>query len=300
MQLKAVMLAILIASVSISLAVAEGDYRLAADDVIEMNVWREPDLSKKQIQITSEGNITVPYLNTVIEAAGLTQQELCQRIAEEYVKAEILIDPKVEINLIIRHKMTVWVLGQVQRPGVVNFKEGDAVSNAIAEAGSYTAEARLESAQLTRRGSDRPVTLDLHKLYFDGDLSQNYELQEGDVIYIPEDTYNRYYVMGEVMRPGLYFLRDNASVLSAVNQAGGATPRGSLKGTMLIRGDIKNPEKRSVNLKKLIDGDISQDVKLEAGDIVYVPETSKPDWGKISQVLSALTSLGYIRRFGLF
>lgn len=276
------------------------DYRLAPDDVIEINVWREPELSKKQIQITTEGNIVIPYINDMIKAEGLTQQELAQKISDEYANAQILENAKVQITLVSKHEMNVWVLGQVFRPGVLRFKEGDTLTTAVAQAGSYTQEARLESATLTHRGSDKPIAIDLRKIYRDGDLNQNYELKEGDVIYIPEDTYNRFYVMGEVLRPGLYQLKDNASVLSAVNLAGGPTPRGSLKGTVLVRGDINNPEKRKVRLDKLISGDVSQDIKLEAGDIVYVPETSKPDWGKISQVLNAIVSVGYIRRFGIF
>ena len=291
---------LVLVSISVSVPVVAGDYRLAPDDVILMNVWREPELSQKQLQVTSEGNVTVPFINDVIHAAGLTQQELAQKIAEQYVKADILVDPKIEITLLKRHEMLVWVLGQAQRPGAVPFKEGDTVTSAIAQAGSYTAEARLESAVLTRRGSDKPIPLDLRKLYHDGDLSQDYKLQEGDVIYIPEDTYNRYYVLGEVMKPGMYFLKDNTSVLSAVTVAGGPTPRGSIKGTVLVRGDINNPEKRTIDLNKLVKGDRSQDVVLEPGDVVYVPETSKPDWNKISQILSAVTSFGFIRRYGLF
>lgn len=290
----------LLALTSVGLAATNGDYILAPDDVIEMNVWREVELSRKQIRINSEGNITVPYLNYIIKAAGLTQQQLAQLLVDEYEKAEILINPKIDVNVISRHPMSVMVLGQVNRPGKVEFKEGDTVTSAIAQAGSYTADARLESAVLTRRGSDRTDPIDLKKLYRDGDLSQNYKLEENDVIYVPEDTYNRFYVLGEVFRPGLYTLKDNASVLSAVSQAGGPTERGSMKGVMLVRGDINNPEKRSVDLNKMIKGDLSQDVKLEAGDVVYVPETNKPDWGKISQILNAIAAIGSIKRYGIF
>lgn len=300
MPFRTAIVLVLLMLASVGLPAMAGDYVLTPEDIIEVNVWREPELSRKQIQVNAEGNITVPYINHVIKAAGITQQELAKLLADEYEKAEILVNPKIDVNLIKRHAMTVWVLGQVQRPGVVEFKDGDTITSAVAQAGSYTAEARLEAAVLTRRGSDKTVPIDLKKLYRDGDLSQNYELEEGDVLYLPEDTFNRFYVLGEVFRPGLYMLKDNASVLSAVSQAGGPTDRGSMKGVMLVRGDINNPEKRTVDLNKMVKGDLSQDVKLEAGDVVYVPETNKPDWGKISQVLNALMSIGSIRRYGLF
>jgi len=301
-RLYSYFLLIITAFLVVSLPAAADDYRLAPDDVIEMNIWGETDLSKQQLQITTEGNITLPFLNKMIKAAGLTQTELAQKIAEEYEAAGILVEPKVQINLPPggKHPMQVWVLGQVQRPGVVVFREGDTLTSAIAQAGSYTADARLEAATLTHRGAEKQITIDLRRLYNDGDLSQDYKLQEGDVIFVPEDTYNRYYVLGEVYKPGLYYLKENASVLSAISLAGGPTERGSLKATTLIRGDVNNPEKRTVDIGKALKGDLSQDVKLQAGDVVYVPETNKPDWGKISQILSVLTSVGYIRRFGIF
>jgi polysaccharide export outer membrane protein len=297
---KALFLILLVVVASASFGASTGDYVLAPDDVVSLNVWQEPTLSSKQIQITTEGNLTVPFVNHVIKAAGLTQQELAQKIAEEYKTAEILVDPKVDITLVGRHEMTVWVLGQVQRPGAFTFKEGNTVTSAIAQAGSYSADARLESATLTRKGSDKPLPLDLRKLYRDGELSQNYPLQEGDVIYVPEDNVNRYYVLGEVKQPGLYFLKDNATALSAVSLAGGATERGSMKGVMIVRGDAKNPQKIPVDLNKIAKGSAVDDTKLQAGDVVYVPETSKPDWNKVSQIINIITSVGLIRRYGIF
>lgn len=274
------------------------DYRLAPDDVLEMNIWQEPDLSRKQMLVNSEGNITVPYLNHVIHVAGMTQHDVVTTLHDEYKAAEILLDPKIDINIVSRHHLMVWILGQVQRPGAVEFKQGDTITSAISQAGSPTESARLESATLTHKSSDRQIPLDLRKILRDGDLSQNYELQEGDVIYIPEDTFNKFYVLGEVRQPGMYKLKDDASVLSAVMTAGGQTERGSLKGTVLVRGDLKNPERRTIDLAKIRSGDISQDVKLAAGDVVIVPETSKPDWNKISQILNTIISVGYLRRTG--
>ena len=282
------------------LAQTDEDYLLAPDDVIVMNVWQEKELSGREMRISSQGTITVPYLNVVIKAAGLTQRELAQAIAEEYKKAEILLDPKVDINLISKHDMLVWVLGQVQRPGVVPFKEGNTISTAIAQAGSFTQNARLEAATLTRKGSDKPIPIDLRKIYRDGDLSQNYELEEGDIIYIPEDTYNRYYVLGEVRQPGLYYLKENASALSAVSLAGGPTDRASMKNVAVLRGDPQNPQRIPVNLGSIAKGKMAVDVPLQPGDVVYVPETSKPDWTRISQIVGTIVNVSYIRRYGLF
>lgn len=277
------------------------DYRLAAEDVIQIDVWGEPEMSRIQVQVTPDGKITVPFIGS-INAEGKTQQELIDEIAQAYVDADILVSPKISIRLMVMHRPKVYVLGKVNRPGIVEFKEGDTVMEAIAQAGSYREDALLTRATLTKRDSSiPPIEIDLKALFLDGDLSQNRKLEDGDTIHIPEDTVNKYYVLGEVMRPSMYVLRDNTTVLSAVLTAGGPTPRGRMKHTMLIRGSAENPEKIPVNIAKLVDtGDVSEDIELKPGDVVYVPETSSPDWSKISSFLNALISVGYLRRYGIF
>ena len=194
------------------------------------------------------------------------------------------------------------MLGAVNRPGEVTFKDGDTIMDAIAQAGSYQENAWLEKSTLIRKGSETSIPIDLRKLFNFADLSQNYELQKGDTIYIPPATYaNQIYVLGYVGRPGIYPLKENTTALAAITLAGGPNERGAIRGTVVVRGDPAKPQKVKCDLAKLVDkGDLSQDVVLQPGDVVYVPQTSKPDWGKVSQVLSTIINIGYVRRYGLF
>jgi len=279
----------------------DSDYRLAEEDVLRMDVWGEPQLTNMQMQITPGGMINVPYIGEM-KAAGLTQFDLTTNIAKAFVDKQILIDPSIQITLLTMHRPTVRVWGAVQRPGEIYFKEGDKLMDAVAGAGSYISDtAWLEKATLTRKESKQPINIDLKKMV-DGDLSQNFELQKGDTIYIPTEDYeNKFYVMGQVMRPGIYDLKDNTTVLSAVNLAGGPTERGVLRSTVIVRGDPKNPQRVDCDLTRLLDkADLTQDVILQPGDVVMVPESKKPNWNKISQVLNSLLSLSYLRRYGLF
>ena len=275
------------------------DYLIAPDDLLQMDVWGEPEL-KTQVQVTPDGNINVPFIGPV-KAQGKTQKQLADEIGKLYVDREFLVSPNVNITLVRIHKPMIRVLGQVGRPGVIEFEDGDTVMEAIAQAGSYTESALLEDVTLTRKDSTEPIHLDLKALFHKGDMSQNLKLEKGDTIYIPEDTINKYYVLGEVLRPGLFKLNDNVTVLSAISGAGGPTPKAKLKSTMLIRGDIKKKKKVVVNVANLISkGDIKEDMEIKAGDVVYVPESNKPDWNKISSFLNVLTSVSYFRRYNLF
>ena len=283
-----------------AMAVGE-DYRLVEEDILRMDIWNEPQLSNMQMQITPDGKINVPYIGP-IQAAGLTQKEITERIVQALEDREIIANANVQITLLSIHQPTARVLGEVNRAGAIVFKDGDTVLDAIAQAGSYTTNAMLENATLTHKGSDTPVRINLRKMLDDGDLTQNYELKNGDTIYIPEEDYNnKFYVLGQVYRPGIYSLKDNTTVLTAISMASGATERGSLKDTIVTRGDPSKPERVACNLTRLFDkADLSQNIKLEAGDIVIVPETRKPNWPEISSILSTIMNITYIRRFGLF
>lgn len=280
---------------------SDENYRIAEEDVLRLDVWGEPTLSNVQMQVTPDGKINVAYIGE-IKAAGMSQDELKEKIVARLEEEQILIKAKVSITLITMHQPTVRVLGQVSRPGAYQFKDGDTIMDAIAQAGSYTETAWLEQTTVTHKGSDKPVPINLKKIFMENDLSQNYELQKGDTIHIPSENYeNKIYVMGQVIRPGLYDLKDKCTVLAALNLAGGPTERASVRGTTIVRGDASKTERVSCNLSKLLDkADLSQDVALQPGDVVYVPETKQPNWSKISQILSVISNLGAIRRYGIF
>ncbi len=279
---------------------ADPDYRLMEEDILRLDVWGEPQLTNQQMQVTPDGKINVAFVGEV-QAAGLTQAELSKEIGRKLYEAGILENAKIQITILSLHKPTCKVLGQVSRPGEVTFKEGDTILDAIAQAGSYLQDAWLENASLTHKGSEKPIALNLRKL-LDGDLTQNYELQKGDTIYIPPENYqNKVYVLGFVARPGIYPIKDRTTVLSAISLAGGPMERGAMRSTVVVRGDPAKPQRVACNIAKLIDkGDFSQDIALQPGDVVIVPETKKPDWSKISGILGTILNLSYLRRYGLF
>jgi polysaccharide biosynthesis/export protein len=268
-------------------------YRLQKEDVIRISVRGEPDLSA-EVVVDPSGQIFMPQVG-LITAEGLTQEDLADRISLGLKK--ILVSPKVQLQLVQFRKPKVYVLGHVNRPGPFDFKPGDKVMEAIAQAGSFAENADLSAAKLTRAGADTQIPIDLDKLFYKGDLSQNLDLKDGDTIYIPEGTTQRYFVMGEVMRQGQYPLKKSFTVMDAISNAGGPTERASLKNTYVLRGDLANPQRIKVDLQKFTKkADMSQNIELQPGDVVMVSETSKPNWDKIARVLSSVVSTSYLFR----
>ena len=277
-----------------ALAVWADDYRIQRDDVLQITVVEDPTLSRETV-VAQDGTINLPVVGT-ITVRGMTTGELAEKIRTALIEAQYLRDPHVSISLKVINRPRVAVLGMVQRPGTYDFKEGETVMHAVSMAGSFDPDrARLQDAVLRRKrpdGSEETIPLDLEKLFFKGDLSQNYRLEPDDVIFIPEDVVNRIYVLGRVARPGLYPWKSRTTVLEAINRAGGQHEKGTLSRVYIIRPNASAPDKPQrieVNLLKLIDkGDTSQDIALLPGDTVYVPEVKKPDWNQIYSIVATI------------
>ncbi|MEW6200641.1 MAG: polysaccharide biosynthesis/export family protein [bacterium] len=111
----------------------------------------------------------------------------------------------------------------------------------------------------------------------------------------------RIYVLGQVNKPGLYDIKKGDTVLDALSAAGGATKRASLKKVGLIRTTEENEKNKGkvteVNIAALLGkGEIPEEFLLADGDIIYVPETNKPNWDKISTIVTSLYSTFAIDR----
>ncbi len=291
--MRAVWIALLLLTVS-ALAIADDTYRIQRDDVLQITVVEDPNLTREMV-VAQDGTINLPVVGT-ITVRGLTAGEVAEKIRLALIEAQFLRDPHVSVSIRVINRPRVAVLGMVQRPGSYEFKEGETVMHAISMAGSFDPDRALLKDALLRRkradGTEEVIPLDLEKMFFKGDLSQNYRLQPDDVIYIPEDVVNRIYVLGKVQRPGLYPWKSSTTVLEAINRAGGQLDKGTLSKVYVIRPNLDAPDKPQrivVNLLKLIDkGDLSQDIPLQPGDTVYVPEVKKPDWNQIYSIVATV------------
>jgi protein involved in polysaccharide export with SLBB domain len=132
-------------------------------------------------------------------------------------------------------------------------------------------------------------------------------LYPGDTIQIPEST-AQFVMMGMVKNPGSYPLPEDRGVTlaQAIGIAGGPNPRAQLNEVGIIRisendATVKSgqPAVVKANLNAFIKKqDARQNPYLKPGDVVYVPETSRPDWG--GKILPSFASLAQILYFGTY
>lgn len=103
-------------------------------------------------------------------------------------------------------------------------------------------------------------------------------------------------VLGEVKSPGIFTLDSELSVMEAITKAGGMTVDAKMSNVLLIRRGKGKPEVDSLDLKKAFkDGDLSQNMALQSGDIVYLPAVmiANVSWyfNHLSKILSPIVSL---------
>lgn len=123
---------------TIPMAIGGPDYRLGPEDLIDVFVWKEPDLSTTVV-IRPDGKISLP-LASELEASGKTASELQQEITERLRR--YLKEPIVNVMVKQINSLKISVLGEVRKPDVYRIKNRVTVLDAIAMAGGFTDLAR--------------------------------------------------------------------------------------------------------------------------------------------------------------
>lgn len=247
-------------------------YTLGAGDTLNFSIYNRPDLSRENVQIAPDG--TVSYLQAVaVRAEGLTLDQLRHRLEDalaEYQDAKVIISP-VEIA-----SKDFAIIGRVRKPGSYTLDRPTSILEAIARAegmqvgtvrGSAFELADLERSFVARKG--KKLNVDLARLYFEGDFSQNAFLEPDDYIYVASALENEIYVLGEVNNPGRRKMPAKLTLAQAIGEAGGFGEYAFRKKVLLIRGSIHSPETQIIDMRDILRGG-ALDVKLENRDIIFV------------------------------
>jgi polysaccharide export outer membrane protein len=281
------------------------DYRLGPGDVIETSVFSVKELNKA-IEITSQGNITLPFIGK-IQVEGLTAQELEKKL-ESLLDARVVKNPQVSVTIRERHSQPVYILGAVQRPGTYQLVRRISLIDALSLAGGFNDRAggkvylrkaaTTAPAGLSGEPNDgtRIIEVDIKDLLASGDERSNYLIEAGDVISVPLKVEKVYYVLGDVNKPGAYELKEKEDAVrlsQALATAGGLLNTAALKDAVIVR---LTPEGKKthlpVNIKTVLKG-ASEDLLIKPNDLIFVPNSaSKHATQAILNGLSSIVTAG--------
>lgn len=163
-------------------ATTDKSYVIGAADVLDVNVWKEPDITRS-VPVRPDGKISLPLLNDV-QAAGLTATQLADNITEKLRK--YVTDPQVTVIVKEVNSQRIYVLGEINRPGPLILFPGMTVIQAIASAGSFTQFANEKKIYVLRKEGNKQKRFPFnYKQALRGDVQQNIVLKPGDTIVVP-------------------------------------------------------------------------------------------------------------------
>jgi polysaccharide export outer membrane protein len=160
------------------------DYLIGPEDVIEVMVWKNADLSRV-INVRPDGKISLPLIGD-IQAAGLTAVQLKETIAE-HLKTYYKEPPQVSVIVQQVNSYAIYVLGEVRSPGRYVVKTGITFLQAVTLAGGFTDFAGKNRIMIRRRGNEVGQETAMAIRYKDiiAGKQSNVMLRPGDTIVIP-------------------------------------------------------------------------------------------------------------------
>ena len=163
--------------------VVVSEFILGVGDEVELTVYRHDDLNKK-VRIPPDGINTFPLIGE-IRTNGTSIHQLRGKIKDSL--SVYLVEPQVSLEITSYKGQKIFILGEVNNPGVYQIDTPTTIIEAIAKAGGYTLDGKYTSVVLIRGRPEKPELkrLDLKKTFTIGDLSQNVFLKSGDVVYVP-------------------------------------------------------------------------------------------------------------------
>jgi polysaccharide export outer membrane protein len=158
-------------------------YHIGPADVLNIYVWKEPDLSR-DVTVLPDGKITFPLIGE-IQAQGRTVAELKKIITDklkDYVTAP-------EVTVVVKDPLSqrIYVIGKVTTPGQLPLDPGMTVLQALSAAGGLAQWADEKKIRIIRREGDKEVQYRFnYKQYIAGKkIEQNILLKPGDTIVVP-------------------------------------------------------------------------------------------------------------------
>lgn len=281
------------------------DYKIGPGDILSITVWDHPELTIPAGQfrradeaghvVAEDGTIFFPYVGS-LKVAGQTTREVRAVLAQRLTKT--IKNPQVDVRVISFRSKRVYVVGEVVKPGLLEINDvPTSILDAINRAGGFTKDADHSQILLTRGGQTWRV--DLQLLYEEGAVNQNVMLEPNDIINVPDRGLNKVFVLGEVQKPGSYFMNKRRMTLAeALAEAGYINQdKANPHWIFVMRGQGDVPELYHLDAKSPDALLLADRFRLQPRDILYVDAADVARWNRvISNVLPTVNLLNNLSR----
>jgi polysaccharide export outer membrane protein len=268
---------------------ADYDYRVTAHDVLSVIVWEHPELTIPAGEyrspettghpVAADGTMFYPHVG-VIHVAGKTLREIRELLTKRLTP--VIERPQLDVRVVGFRGQKVQVTGEVVAPSSIPITDVPLrVQDAISQARGPTPEADLRGVTLTRGG--KTFTLDLQALYEQGDISQNWLLQDGDILNVPDRSRNKVFILGEVRRPSSrVMVKGRMTLAEAIGDSEGFDPVSSNPAKLyVIRGSFERPTIFKLDARSPDALLLATQFQLQPHDVVFVSAHNLTRWNRI-------------------
>ncbi|MBI4208574.1 MAG: SLBB domain-containing protein [Deltaproteobacteria bacterium] len=248
------------------------DYIIGPGDELTVTLWGIVE-GIFQLKVSPEGEVTLPKVG-VVSVAGIRYGEL-----ESYLKEQLsryYKDFNIRVTLQDIHRIQIYVVGEVQKPGRHSVSSLSTAFHALFIAGGPTKDGSLRSIQVKRNGQVIQQ-IDLYDLILKGDARQDIRLQNGDTVFVPL-IQRVVAIAGEVYRPAIYEVKEDAILNELMEMAGGGLASSSNARIQIER--FEGNERKTVQDVRM-NGEMAT-TRLSDLDLVKVYPIYPKVWGKVS------------------
>ncbi|NOR80146.1 MAG: sugar transporter [Methyloprofundus sp.] len=288
-------------------------YHVGPRDILTVTVWEHPELtipfgSFRSAQaagtiVGEDGNFFYPYAG-IIKAAGKTVEEIRKELTKKlgfYIERV-----QLDVRVASYRSQRVYVVGEVNTPGIQLVQDIPlTVLEAINRAGGLSPEADSRNITLTR--NDKTYNINLLALYEGGDLSQNVLLERGDVLNVPDRSFNKVFVLGNTNIVNSFAAGTNSSqrsrsvfmnkgrmtLIEAISEQGGINQEVADAARIFIfRGGLGKPEIFHLDAQSPDTLLLADRFPLQPRDVIYIDRVAGIRWNQIiNQIQPTITLL---------
>jgi len=294
--------------------VSKYDYRIGVQDELSIIIWDYQSLTSPQNHfnncgnasgigfiVNSAGDIFYPYIGYV-HVEGLTISQARNLIAEKlstYVK-----DPQITVQVIGFNSQKVNVIGAVQTQAVTAITNVPVtVLDAINAAGgvircsndlTQSSSECADSQHVVIKQNNHQAIVDVNTLNAVNGESENWVLRGGSIIYVPNNSLYKVYILGDVKQTGIYnMIQGKMSLSNAIAAAGGVSTGSAPRYTYVIRNYDKTPIIYHMNLRSPDAMLLAGQFELKPQDIVFVDSNALKDTNQVLQYISPIISTAF-------
>ena len=202
---------------------------LGPGDEFDIRLYGSTNTTWEMI-VSKLGDIFLPGIGPLF-VTGKTFEEVSQTIEDIIINQ--MVGTSVEVSMGDLRSIEIFVLGEATQPGMYTISSLTTLTNALFDSGGMNVTGSLRNIQLKRKGKVIS-TLDFYDLLLKGDTSKDVGMKRGDVIFIPPIAKTAG-VAGEVVRPGIYELKEDETLEDLIRFAGNLKPKADIAGAEIRR-----------------------------------------------------------------